>query len=754
MSHAQPRPIEAGESAAPRTNAVVAVLAFGGIVVSLMQTLVIPIVPELPKLLDASASNAAWAITATLLAAAVATPVMGRLGDMYGKRLMLLTSLVMLVVGSVTAALSDTLVPMIVGRALQGLAAGVIPLGISIMRDELPAERLGSATALMSASLGVGGALGLPAAALIADHFDWHVLFWTSAVLGVVAAVLVMLLVPESKVRTGGRFDLPGALGMAAGLVCLLLGISKGADWGWGSGTTLGLFGAAVVVLLAWGFYELRTRQPLVDLRTTARRQVLVTNLASIAFGFSMFAMSLVLPQLLQLPQATGYGLGKSLLDAGLVMAPTGLVMMVMAPVSALVSRNFGPKITLMCGAVIVAAGYGLNIVLMDAVWQLVLVSCIVGAGIGFAYGAMPALIMGAVDPHETAAANSLNTLMRSIGTSTASAVAGVILAQMTNVFGGVTVPSENGFKVVMAIGSGAAVLALLVAAFIPRRKPAPAAGAVLEPAPEPPVGAQGDSVTVSLADDGVQVRGRVRGADGTGVGWAAVTLISLGGRQLGRAVADAEGRYAVTAPGEGTYVLIASADGCRPQATTLAVGTEPVAYDMLLSGTSSLAGLVRAADSGAPVAGAVVVVTDVRGDVLATQQSDGLGAFAVGDLVPGTVTLAVSSPKHRPLALPVEIAGTGVTRVEVELRPGAHVRGTVRGIGGPLGDARVTLVDVAGNVVGTTITGEDGGYAFSDLDTGSYTVIATGYPPHAAGVLVSGADIHDHDIELTHPSA
>ncbi|MEU9243622.1 MFS transporter [Streptomyces sp. NPDC048385] len=568
MSHAQPRPAAAGDPAAPRTDVVVAVLAFGGIVVSLMQTLVIPIVPELPKLLNASASNAAWAVTATLLAAAVATPVTGRLGDMYGKRLMLLTSVVMLVAGSVTAALSDSLVPMIVGRALQGLASGVIPLGISIMRDELPAQRLGSATALMSASLGVGGALGLPAAALIADHFDWHVLFWTSAALGVVAALLVLLLVPESKVRTGGRFDLAGALGMAAGLVCLLLGISKGADWGWGSGTTLGLFGAAVVILLAWGRYELRTREPLVDLRTTARRQVLVTNLASVAFGFSMFAMSLVLPQLLQLPEATGYGLGRSLLDAGLVMAPTGLVMMAMAPVSALVSRNFGPKVTLMCGAVIVAAGYGLNIVLMNAVWQLVLVSCVVGAGIGFAYGAMPALIMGAVDPHETAAANSLNTLMRSIGTSTASAVAGVILAQLTTVFGTARIPSENGFKVVMAAGSGAAVLALLVAAFIPRRKPA------------------------------------------------------------------------------------------------------------------------------------------------------------------------------------------GTTRVEVGLRPGAHVRGTVRGAAGPLGDARVTLVDAAGNVVGTTTTGDDGAYAFSDLDTGQYTVIATGYPPHAAGVAVSGAGIHDHDIELAHPGA
>ena len=751
MSHAQPRPAAAGESAAPRTDVIVAVLAFGGIVVSLMQTLVIPIVPELPKLLNASASNAAWAVTATLLAAAVATPVTGRLGDMYGKRLMLLTSVVMLVAGSVTAALSDSLVPMIVGRALQGLASGVIPLGISIMRDELPVERLGSATALMSASLGVGGALGLPAAALIADRFDWHMLFWTSAALGVVAALLVLLLVPESKVRTGGRFDLVGALGMAAGLVCLLLGISKGADWGWGSGTTLGLFGAAVVILLAWGRYELRTREPLVDLRTTARRQVLVTNLASIAFGFSMFAMSLVLPQLLQLPEATGYGLGKSLLDAGLVMAPTGLVMMAMAPLSALVSRNFGPKITLMCGAVIVAAGYGLNIVLMNAVWQLVLVSCVIGAGIGFAYGAMPALIMGAVDPHETAAANSLNTLMRSIGTSTASAVAGVILAQMTTVFGTAYIPSENGFKVVMAAGSGAALLALLVAAFIPRRRPALTARI---PA-EAPVGAKDAPLNAPvIRDEGIQVHGRVRGADGTGVGRAAVTLISLGGRQLDRAVADGDGGYAVVAPGEGSYVLIASADGRRPQAATLVVSSERVAYDVLLTGAGGLAGLVRAADSGAPVAGATVVVTDVRGDVLASQQTDGLGEFTVGDLAPGTVTLAVGSPKHRPKALPVEIAAAGTTRVEVELRPGAQVRGTVRGAAGPLGDARVTLVDAAGNVVGTTTTGDDGGYAFSDLDTGQYTVIATGYPPHAAGVAVSGADIHDHDIELAHPGA
>jgi MFS family permease len=230
---------------------------------------------------------------------------------------------------------------------------------------------------------------------------------------------------------------------------------------------------AAVVVLLVWGVFELRIDQPLVDLRTTARRQVLVTNLASVALGFGMFAMSLVLPQLLQLPAATGYGLGKSLLTAGLVMAPSGLVMMATAPVSAAISRAKGPKVTLMIGALIVAAGYGINIALMDQVWHFVLVSCVIGCGIGFTYGAMPALIMGAVPASETGAANSLNTLMRSIGTSTASAVAGVILANMTTTLGPVTLPSENGFKTVLATGAGAALLAFAVASFIPRRGPA-----------------------------------------------------------------------------------------------------------------------------------------------------------------------------------------------------------------------------------------------------------------------------------------
>ncbi|QEV18966.1 MFS transporter [Streptomyces alboniger] len=250
----------------------------------------------------------------------------------------------------------------------------------------------------------------------------------------------------------------------------------------------------------------------------------------------------------------------------------------------------------------------------------------------------------------------------------------------------------------------------------------------------------------------GIPVHGYVRGAESAPVPQAAVTLISLGGRQLGRAVAQGDGAYALDAPGAGSYVLIASADGFQPQASTVVVGEDALAYDILLSGTSGLSGLVRDADSKLPVSGAMVIVTDVRGDVLATGLSGEQGEFTFAELVPGSVTIAVNAAGHRPVALPVEVGGTGVTRVEVELNSGARVLGTVRAGGSALNDARVTLVDAAGNVVATATTGADGAYAFTDLDSGEYTVIATGYPPVATGLTVTGSGIDGHDIELAHP--
>jgi MFS family permease len=472
MSLPTPLTAEAEDSAGRRTDVLVTVLAFTGIAVALVQTLIIPIIPHLPEYLHASASDAAWALTATLLCGAVATPVMGRLGDMYGKRRMLLIGVAMLVVGSVICALSESLAPMITGRALQGLAHGVIPLGVSILRDEVPAARLPVSTAVMLGSLGVGGALGLPGSAMIADAFDWHILFWTSAALGALALLLVVLFVPESKARPGGRVDIPGAVGMGISLICLLFVVSKGADWGWSSGTTLGVLAVALIVLPFWGWFELRTPQPMVDLRASAHPQILFTHLAGVAFGFSLFALNLVLPQVLQLPKITGYGLGESLATAGLAMAPQGMVMMAVAPLSARVTKTRGPKTTLMIGAVTVGVGYLLIMVLMSATWTLILASCVVAMGVGFGYAALPTLVMSSVPASQTAAANSLNTLMRSIGTTTSSALAGVLLAHLTIDFHGVELPSENGLRAVLALGVGAAALALAVASFIPRHRP------------------------------------------------------------------------------------------------------------------------------------------------------------------------------------------------------------------------------------------------------------------------------------------
>ncbi|MFI7275465.1 MFS transporter [Streptomyces sp. NPDC049879] len=472
---AQPIPVPAQQAGRQegRAGAVIGALAAAGITVAVMQTLVVPLIPDLPALLDTSPSAASWVITATLLAGAVATPVTGRLGDMYGKRRVLLLCLGLLVAGSVICALGDSLVPILVGRALQGGAMGVIPLGISIMRDELPPERMGSAMALMSASFGIGGALGMPVSAAVAQATDWHTLFWGSAGLGVVTFALVVALVRESPVRGGGRFDLVGALGLSAGLVCLLLAISKGGDWGWSGTPTLALFTAAPVILLLWGAYELRARTPLVDLRTTAKPRVLLTNLTSVLVGFSMYAMQLVQPQVLQLPAETGYGLGQSMLAAGLCMAPSGVVMMLVSPLSARVSARWGPKTSLITGVAGVALGYAVGIPLMTEVWHLVLVSCIIGAGIAVAYAAMPALIMSAVPVTETAAANGLNALMRSIGISSSSAVAGVLLASMTTSFGGAEVPSPDGFRAAFAVAGVSALAAIAVASFIPAHRPA-----------------------------------------------------------------------------------------------------------------------------------------------------------------------------------------------------------------------------------------------------------------------------------------
>ncbi|WP_432510975.1 MFS transporter [Kineococcus sp. SYSU DK001] len=775
-SRATTPPPAPADRASTKAGLVVAVLALAGISVSLMQTLVIPIVGQLPALLNSTATNTSWAITATLLAGAVVTPIAGRLGDMLGKRPVLLTSVAVMVAGSVVCAFAESLTPMIVGRALQGFAAGVIPLGISLMRDVLPADKLGPATALMSASLGVGGALGLPAAALIADNLSWHWLFWVAAGLGAVVFLLIATLIraPRSTARTGPapRFDVLGAIGLSGALISLLLAVSKGKDWGWTSGWTIGLFAAAVVLALAWGRWELRTAQPLVDLRTTARRQVLLTNLASLVFGYAMFGMSLALPQIIQLPKATGFGLGESMLVAGLAMVPGGLVMMVTAGASAKVTRAHGPKVSLMIGAVIVAAGYGLGAIFMDAVWQLAIVSGVIGAGIGFAYGAMPALIMSAVPANATASANSFNTLVRSVGSSISSAVAGAVLAASATTLGTVTVPSQGGFRTVLIIAAGAALVALVIAFFLPgRARPADSPGTpgplAAAPAglPEPrfegrPVSSPAQVPAQVPTQVPTQVRQTIASAltvHGTvftsgprPLPGAVVTLTDTAGHQVARGGSDTEGRYELTVPTGGTYLLITAAPHLAPHASLIAVGRGPLAHDVHLAGRSALTGRVLSPGNTA-VGAAMVTLTDVTGRVVTSTVTDVDGTYAFDALPAGSYVVTARSGEHPPAAQAAELGDDTALTLDLPLPGSAALVGRVTAgrDGQALSEALVTLIDAAGDVVHRTTTGRDGGYQLTDLPPGQYTLTASSHAPATQTVTVRAGTTGNADLHL-----
>ncbi|MET8413790.1 MFS transporter, partial [Streptomyces sp. NPDC005195] len=333
--------------AALRDRLTVPVLALGGSLMAVMQVVVVPLLPDLPRLTGASAGAVSWMVTATLLAGAVLNPVLGRAGDMYGKKRVLLIALGMMTVGSLMCALTSDIRVLIVARALQGAAAAVVPLSISLLRDELPPERTGSAVALMSSTVGIGAALGLPLAAMVVHYANWHVMFWGTTVLGALGTVLAWWAVRESPVREPGRFDSVGALGLAVGLTCLLMGVSQGGQWGWTSPTILGLFAGSAGVLGLWWVQQLRAERPLVDLKLATSPRVALPHIAALLTGFAFYANSLVTAQLVQAPKETGYGLGLSIVATGVCLLPGGVTMLLLSPVSARVSAARGARVTL-----------------------------------------------------------------------------------------------------------------------------------------------------------------------------------------------------------------------------------------------------------------------------------------------------------------------------------------------------------------------------------------------------------------------
>jgi len=614
--------------------AVITVLCLSGTTVSLQQTMVVPLLPAFQQVLGVSADDASWLVTATLLTSAVATPIVARLADMFGKRLMMLVCIVLMTAGSIVAALGADFATIVAGRSLQGFSSALIPVGISIMRDELPREKVSSAIALMSATLGIGGALGLPLGGILYQQAGWESVFWLSAAVGAAILVAVFAVVSESDVMTRGRFDFLGAVMLSVILTALLLAISKGGSWGWGSERTILLFVVTAVGLALWIPYSLKVSQPLVDLRTSARRPVLLTNIGSIMVGFALFANMLLSTQQLQLPVASGHGFGLDPVAAGLAMIPSGLAMVVFSPVSGALINRYGGKATLITGSAIMAAAYIGRVFFSDSIAAVVIGSTIVSIGSAVAYAAMPSLIMANVPITETASANGLNALLRAIGTSSSSAAVAAILAGVTVSVGGTVYPSMAAFQDVFWLAALASLASCAVVGFVPRVLP--------EPVPE---GAPAERAAVTQAGESAEtvVGGTVQRPDGQPIAHAVVTIMKTSGEPVDWSRANNDGEFSLALPGPGEYLVVANADGWAPTSKVVRfTGTERDERIRLTQRLTVTGWVLR---GGAALPGALVALSAHSGEYIASTRTDDAGRYELRLPPVGRYVMTVVEP-------------------------------------------------------------------------------------------------------------
>jgi MFS family permease len=436
-------------------------LSVAGMVVSVQQTLVIPLLPRLMAIFNVSVTSVTWVFTASLLAGAVATPLLSRFGDMYGKKTMILTTMGLLLAGSVVCAVSGSLGVLIVGRALQGTSSAMIPLAIGMIRDTFPREKVTTAIGVVSATMGVGGTLGMIVTGLIADHTKSHrPVFWIAAGLAAVGLVLIALSARDSGARAGGRPDLVGALFLAGWLVCLLLAISEGNSWGWTSGSTLGLFGASAGLCAAWVVIELNVRRPLVRLGLLVGRQSLSANVISLLLGFSMFAAFTLISTFVQTPPKVGYGLGGSVLDVGLYTLPSTVTMLVCSVLAGRIAAAIGAAFTLAIGSVFAGLSYLWLAVSNSHVSDVLAFGAIQGIGFGIAYAALGTLAVQHVPMDQSGIASGINSLVRTAGGSVAGAVTASLLTGYT--IPGTQIPSLHGYVlcfVIVTVGAGLAAV-------------------------------------------------------------------------------------------------------------------------------------------------------------------------------------------------------------------------------------------------------------------------------------------------------
>ena len=456
---------------APRQhhNVTLAVLALAALSYALLQTMVAPALPEIQHELGASPATVTWVLTVYLLSASVTTPILGRLGDMFGKERMLVVVLGLFAVGSLIAALSNSLALLVAGRAVQGAAGAVFPLAFGIIRDEFPRERVATGIGLISATFGIGGGAGLVLSGVIVDHLSYRWIFWFGLVVVIIATVATHFYVPESPVKSPARIDFGGAALLSAGLTSLLLAVSEGNRWGWGSAQVIGLMALAVVLLVVWVRYEQHVPRPLVDIQLLSLRGVWTTNLTAFLIGFGMFGSFILIPQFVQAPESTSYGFGVGVTGAGLFMLPSAAIMLVAGPLAGALGTRTGSKLPLLIGTCSAALSFLLLSIAHAGGWQIVVAVSLLGFGFGMSFASMANLIVDAVPQSQTGEATGMNTIMRTVGGAFGAQIAAAIVTD--HIAEGSRYASETGFTTAFAMGAVVVAIALIAATLIPARQ-------------------------------------------------------------------------------------------------------------------------------------------------------------------------------------------------------------------------------------------------------------------------------------------